>query len=187
MMRARPPRAQGSGSAAPPPRTSDPAVARLAELFRAHPAWVAAARSLSDSSTSRVFFSHRPGEAWHLARRKGETLLLAGDTADPDLCFRFPRGAIERLASTRGGIGDFAVELLGLIATDEPDLHVDLRIAAPFARLARRGYLALLLRGGPKVLAFGAAHGVRTLTALRRFVATQSTGGPAPWETAPKA
>jgi hypothetical protein len=183
MTRARPPRTHGTRSAAPPPGYPDPTVARLGALFRTHPAWVAAARSLSDSSTSRVFFSHRPGEAWHLARRKGETLLLAGGTADPDLCFRFPPGAVERLASTRGGIGDFAVELFGLIVEEEPDLHVDLRIAAPFARLARRGFLGLLLRGGPKVLVFGAAHGVRTLSALRRFVATQSAGGPAPWET----
>lgn len=158
-------------------------MARLAELFRRHPAWVSAARSIADEATSRVYFTHRPGEAWRLEKRGGETLLLPGAGADPDFCFRFSPGAIERLAAVGGGIGDFAVELLGLVVETDPALHVDLRIAAPFERLARRGYLGLLLRGGPRVLAFGAARGVRSLFALRRVVVGMVDHAPAPWES----
>jgi hypothetical protein len=40
----------------------------------------------------------------------------------------------------------------------------------------------LLLAAGPPVLAFGAGHGIRTLGALRRFVADLRTRGPADWE-----
>jgi hypothetical protein len=157
-------------------------VERLAELFRSHPAWVAAARSIADDATSRVFFTHRPGEAWRLERRRGETRLVRGPVADPDFCFRFPPGAIERLAGVRGGIGQFAVELFTLIGEEDPALRIDFRIAAPFERLARRGYLGLLLRGGPRVIAFGAARGVRTLAALRRLVAGMVGRAPEPWE-----
>ncbi len=58
-----------------------------------------------------------------------------------------------------------------------------LRIVAGFPRLVRRGYLGLLLASGPRVLAFGASHGVRTVGALRRLVAQLRDSGPADWET----
>jgi len=161
---------------------ADPHVERLAGLFREHPAWRAAARHVSDDATSRVLFSHRPGERWHLARRAGESLLLPGDAPDPDLVFRFSPAAIERLAGARGSVGDFAVELFALIVSEDPDARVDLRVAAPFARLARRGYVGLLVAAGWRVLAFGARHGVRSLGQLRRLVKRLSSRPPETWE-----
>ena len=49
-------------------------------------------------------------------------------------------------------MGDFAVTLFETMISDDPDLRVGFRVVAPFGRLVRRGYLALLVRGGPKVL-----------------------------------
>ena len=72
-----------------PPSDADPHVERLAWLFREHPAWRDAARHVSDESTSRVLFTHRPGERWHLARERGVSRLLPGDVPDPDFVFRF--------------------------------------------------------------------------------------------------
>jgi len=161
---------------------ADPHVGRLAHLFREHPAWRVAARHVSDDATSRVLFSHRPGERWHLARRGGESLLLPGDASDPDLVFRFSPAAIERLAGARGSVGAFAAELFALIVGEDPDARVDLRVAAPFARLARRGYLGLLVAAGWRVLAFGALHGVRSLGQLRRLVERLSSRPPEAWE-----
>ncbi len=160
----------------------DPHVERLARLFREHPAWRAAARHVADDAESRVLFAHRPGERWHLARRGGESLLLPGDVPDPDLVFRFSPAAIERLAGARGSVGAFAVELFGLVVGDAPDVRVDLRIAAPFARLVRRGYLRLLVAAGWRVLAFGARHGVRSLGPLRRLVERLASRSPEAWE-----
>ena len=164
------------------PAADDPHVERLAWLFREHPAWQAAARRVSDESTSRVLFTHRPGERWHLAREQGESRLRPGDVGDPDFVFRFTPEAIERLAGVEGSVGAFAVELFGLIAGDDPRARVDLRIAAPFQRLVRRGYVGLLLASGWRVVAFGASHGVRTLGQLRRLVERLATRGPEPWE-----
>lgn len=170
-----------SGAAAEPP--ADPHVERLARLFREHPAWREAARHVSDESTSRVLFRHRPGERWHLARHAGESLLLPGDAADPDFVFRFAPAAIERLAAADGSIGAFAVTLFELIASDQAEARVDFRIAAPFARLVQRGYVRLLLAAGWRVVAFGARRGVRTLEDLRRLVARLQAGGSEPWES----
>jgi hypothetical protein len=129
-----------------------------------------------------VLFTHRPGERWHLARQSGESRLLPGDVPDPDFVFRFSPGAIERLAGAEGSVGAFAVELFGLIVGEHPDARVDLRIAAPFARLVRRGYVGLLVASGWRVVAFGARHGVRTLGQLKHLVEKLTSSPPEPWE-----
>jgi hypothetical protein len=157
-------------------------VERLARLFAEHPAWVAAARRLAPEATSGVFFRHLPGKAFRLEQDAGGTRLLPGAARDPDLVFRFPPRSVERLEAVRGGIGEFAVELFSLMIEEDPEARVDFRVAADFSRLVRRGYLALLLAAGPRVLAFGAAHGIRTLGALRRFAAGLRRG-PEPWES----
>ena len=164
------------------PPAADPEVERLARLFREHPAWREAARHVSDAATSRVLFSHRPGERWRLVRRAGESLLLPGDVGDPDFVFRFSPAAIGRLARVDGSVGAFAVELFGLVVCERPDARVDLRIAAPFARLVRHGYVRVLVAAGWRVLAFGARHGVRSLGQLRRLVERLRSRSPEPWE-----
>ena len=163
---------------------ADPTIDRLAELFLEHPAWIAAARRISPRATCSVYFTHRPGEAWRLELAGGRTRLRSGAAADPDFVFRFSPAAIERLAAGRGGIGEFAVTLFDSMIEDDPALRIDLRIAASFPRLARRGYLRLLLDAGPAVVRFGASHGIRTLPALRSFVSRLRRTEPEGWETA---
>jgi hypothetical protein len=158
----------------------------LTGLFREHEAWIAAARYIDPRGTSSVYFSHRPREAWRLVQSAGETRLLPGAARDPDLVFRFSPGAVERLAATRGGIGAFAVELFSCMLDDDPEQRVEFRIAADFRRLAARGYVRLLLAAGPRVMAFGLAHGVASLGALRRLVAELRSREPAAWEMEPE-
>lgn len=159
----------------------DEQVERLARLFREHPAWVDAARYLRADACSTVYFSHRGAEPWRLEQHGGETRLVPGAAVEPDFVFRFSPDSIEQLEAADGGIGTFAVALFTAIVEDD----VQLRIAAPFSRLMRRGYVKLLLVAGPPVLAFGAAHGIRTLGALRRFVGQLMARGPADWEAPP--
>ena len=162
----------------------DPWIERLARLFREHPAWREAARLIDPRSTSSVFFTHRPREAWHLERRGDETLLLPGPAADPDFAFRFAPGAIERLEAVQGGVGEFAAELFARILSSEPDTRVELRIAAGFARLLRHGYVRLLLAAGPRVRELGVAHGVLRLRDLRRLVSVLRGAERPAWERA---
>jgi hypothetical protein len=162
-----------------PDEPGDASTAQLAELFRSHPAFAEASPSIDAGATSNVYFRHRPGEAWRLERSGEATRLRLGASQDPDFAFRFSEAAIERLEGVGGGIGDFAVGLFSLIVEGE----IDLRIVAGFGRLARRGYLRLLLAAGPAVIAFGARHGIRTLGALRSLVRDLRSRAPAQWET----
>lgn len=160
----------------------DPHVARLAALFTGHPVWQRAAAHVREGATSNVYFHHRPGRVWHLVRRAGRTVLARGPAADPDFVFRFSPWAIERLAAVRGDVGEFAVELFERILDADESHAVNFRIVAPFRRLLRHGYLRLLLAAGPSVLAFGATHGIRTISGLRSLVDGMSSRGPADWE-----
>lgn len=155
-------------------------IERLARLFVEHPAWVEAANLLSGDATSTVYFTQRPTEVWHLCTQAGGTRLLPGAARDADLVFRFSPESIRALERTDGGIGEFAVALFEEITGD----RAQLRIRAPFLRLARRGYVKLLFAAGPKVIAFGARHGVTTLGGLRKLVAEHARRGPSEWETA---
>jgi hypothetical protein len=175
---------QADGDDTSSARSCDEHVDRLADLFLEHPAWLAAARRIREGASSKVFFSHRAGEPWQLVRRGEQSLLLSGPARDPDFAFLFTPVAIERLAAVQGGVADFAVELFSLILETDEELRIGFRIIAPFPRLARRGYLGLLITGGPKILAFGATHGIRTLGALRRFVAQMRARKPESWEVA---
>ena len=161
----------------------DPHVRRLAELFRAHPVWNEAARGIAEDAASKVFFRHRPGEPWRLVRRGGVSVLEPGAAEDPDLAFCFPPAAIETLAATGGHVADFALALFALMLETDPERRVELRVVAPFARLARRGYVDLLVRGGPRLLWFAARHGVRSVGQLRRMVEEARRAQPAAWET----
>lgn len=161
---------------------ADPVVESLAELFREHPVWRRAAEPIADRAKSAVYFAHRPGEPWTLERRDGSTHLVPGRCQDPDLVFRFSPGAVRRLEAVEGDVADFAIELFERAIDPDPDAHVDLRIAASFARLLSRGYVRLLLSAGPKLLAFGATHGVRDVGALRDLVVKLRAREPAAWE-----
>jgi hypothetical protein len=133
----------------------DPHVELLRKLFLSHPAWLAAARFIKDGSSSSVRFSHAPG-AYHLLRKDGQSLLVDGPAADPDLAFRFTPRSIERLSAVQGAdIADFGIELMECASSDDPELQVRLRVLVGFPKLLRRGYVNLLIQGGPRVLAHG--------------------------------
>jgi hypothetical protein len=162
--------------------TPDAHVEKLAACYREHPAWREAARRLSAEASSAVYFSHRPGEAWHLSQREDGAELQPGKADDPDLAFCFTPAAIERVASVRGGIGDFAVALFECMASGDPELRVGFRVVAPLLRLVRRGYVGLMVSAGPMVAAYGARQGIRTLGQLRLLVQQSRARGPAEWE-----
>lgn len=157
----------------------DEYVRKLADNFLHHPVWIDAAQSIKEGASSQVYFSHVPGE-WHLMRRNGQSLLLAGASPDPDFSFRFTPASIDRIfaVSTDASVGTFAIELFECITSKDINFKVDLRVISPFSKLLTRGYVKLLLKGGPKVLQYAASHGVRTLSDLRRLLKEARSSDP---------
>jgi hypothetical protein len=161
---------------------ADSTPARLARLFREHPAWIEAASHLTIDATSTVYLSDQPDCVWHLVQQEHETRMLPGPASDPDFVFRFTPAAVERLEAATGGIDAFAVELFRSLLEEPFDSGVAMRVVASFSRLLRGGYVSLLLAAGPRVMAFGATHGIASLGALRELVAAMRSREPAEWE-----
>jgi len=148
----------------------DPHVEQLRQLFLTHPAWRNAAAHIKEGSESRVHFSHLSGD-FRLVRKDGASHLLEGPAKKPDFAFLFTPKAIERLAAVEGeDPADFAVELFDSILTEEPDEQVGLQVISGFTRLLSRGYVRLLFKSGPRVLAYGKARGVSGMTGLRKLI-----------------
>lgn len=160
----------------------DDHVDALAQFFATHPACRAASRYVALGATSKVFFTHRPGEPWHLLCGADGSRLEPGPASDPDFAFCFPPAAIDRITTAEGGVGGFAVALFSSIVEPDAALHVGFRVIAPWMRLARNGYVGLLIAGGPRVIAFGARHGIRSAGQLRRFVNATRSRTPEDWE-----
>lgn len=160
----------------------DAYVEKLRTLFSTHPAWLSTAKSIRDGSSSRVYFSHLPGQEFHLLRKDGQNLLLDEPAVDPDFAFRFTPYSIDRLSSVEGSEqADFAIALFDCIVSEDPDEQVGLRVIAGFTRLVWRGYVTMLLRGGPRVLAYGATRGIHSVGDLRKFMRQTSASDPR-WE-----
>lgn len=149
----------------------DPHVELLRTLFLTHPAWRAASAHLKEGASSRVLFSHVPGE-YQLLRRGQQNLLLEGKADDPDLAFRFTPKAIERLSRVQGSdIADFGVELLDCAASQDPELQVRMLVIAGFTKLLLRGYAGLLLKAGPRVLK-GSGKGGPSISDVRKMISS---------------
>lgn len=165
-----------------PPAAADDEVAVLGRLFAEHPAWRDAAARLAPEATSDVYFTSHPGQVWHLALRAGRARLLQGRARRPDLVFRFTPAAVHALASVQGGMDAFAVALFDRLTATDPETGVELRIAAPFSRLLRRGYVRLILASGPRVLARGRREGIGSVAGLRTLVRRHAAAERRPWE-----
>lgn len=160
----------------------DASLTKVADLFQTDPVWVKSMGAISVGVESTVYFSHRPDEIWHLVKEKEGVVLRPGRATNPDFIFRFTPQAIAQLAATKGGADVVGVALFDLILTDDPALAVGFRIVASFWTLVRHGHLQLVVTSGPRVLAYGARHGIVTAGQLRAFVGKLRTTEPASWE-----
>lgn len=148
----------------------------MRRFYAESPACLKAAKPIKEGASSLVMFEgdDRP---YALVREKGVSVLRPGRPEDPDMFFRFTAGAVEALASLRTrSVGEYATRIFDLILSEDPRCRVDYRLFSDFATLFRRGYVGILLLGGPAVLAYGARHGVKGIGGLKRLIASVMSG-----------
>lgn len=160
----------------------DAYVLALGRLFRDNPVWARAMGCIAIGVASNVYFTHLPQQAWRFVKAAEGVDLVPGRADAPDFVFRFTPGAVVALASAAGSADAVAVTLFDLMLDPDSARHVDFRIVASYATLVRHGHVRLLVTSGPKVLAYGAAHGIRTPGQLRELVRNLRRRAPADWE-----
>lgn len=97
-----------------------------------------------------------------------------GRAVDPDFELRIPPQATAAIVSrTDSDLGELGVKFFEHIATKHPDLRINVTLRSGLLKLSKRGWLALVARGGPGVMMWMAKKGLRgpgaIATALARF------------------
>lgn len=153
------------------PQIDPQTVKQLADFFRYHPTWIAAARPVKDGSNSEVFFAGTT-QPYHLMRQNGESLLLEGPAPSPDFSFIFPPSVVADFTALGqdAEVADFAIMLFDHIQAQDEDKRVGFRVVGSITQILWRGYLQVLLKGGARVLHYAAEHGVRNLNDFSRLL-----------------
>ncbi len=156
------------------------ALETLRVFFEEHEVWQEAARPVKDGANSEVYFRSIPGE-YYLIREDGKSWLRKGKAPSPDFSFVFPDEAIRRFESLNGdNISDFAMLLFELLGNEDDLNLIGFRVSGSIGQILKRGYLQVVLKGGPRVLQYAASHGIRSLGDFGRLLKSLK-GGDIDW------
>ena len=142
----------------------------LRKFFSEHPTWIKAASPVREGANSEVFIAGQP-RPYHLYRTAGRSELREGPAPSPDFSLMFSYGAVKSFHELKDGeIADFAILLFDCIKEEDIEQKIGFRVVGTLSQVLGRGYLQVLLKGGPRVLQYAAAHGVRSIGDFSRLL-----------------
>jgi hypothetical protein len=121
-----------------------------------------AASTLKSGAEVAITFTDVEGD-WRVRKHPTSGISLElGKAVDPDFELRIPPQAGAAIYSrTDSDVGELGVTFFEHIATKHPDLRINLTLRSGLLKLTKRGWLALLTRGGPTVMMWMAKKGFR--------------------------
>ncbi len=165
----------GANGAAPPGRAAgaEDAAATLGYFLTTSPAALSAAQSLHDGAEVAVTFANSDG-AWRVYWKNSGPVMEAGICHDADFALRLTPAAVATICGHGAvDIGDLGILFFEQIVARDPERRIRVQSNSGVIKLAKRGWLQLLARGGPKVAAWMARKGLRgpgaVMTALARL------------------
>ncbi len=146
------------------------AIEQLTRIFTTMEAGRNAVRPLKRGTTVGIRILGEPGE-YTFERTAQSAEIRPGAAVDPDFILTMGPNAVQQIHDTEGNrIGDFGVSFLKAMMAEEEENAVRVQLKAGLFRLTRRGYLKVLLLGGPVVVAFMAKHGYVGPTAVAKAI-----------------
>jgi len=133
-------------------------------MLDTHTGWGRMIDSARDGACCRVRFTHMDG-VWSLYRRGGVVSLVEGTPADPDVCLFLSPRSVDHLAGVGDDMGDCAVAVLHCVLEGSAELL----LLAPVSRLARRGYLRMVLASAPALRRYAAENRIDTREVVARM------------------
>jgi len=133
-------------------------------MLDTHTGWGRMIDAARDGACCRIRFTHLEG-VWSLHRRGGIASLSEGPPADPDVCLFLSPRSVDHLAGVGGDMGECAVAMLHCVLEGSAELL----LLAPASRLARRGYLRIVLASAPALRRYAAENGVDTRRVAARL------------------
>ncbi len=142
---------------------------RLREFMLEHPAAKRAMKQLKPGAAINFILSEDE-TVYHAKRIKSGAEMNKGATEQVDLWLRLgPRAVDDLLELNTSDLGTFGVEVLKhMVASRPPEEKIDIKLEAGFIGLTKRGYLKIVILGGPKVMGFLAKKGFGGLGAIKK-------------------
>jgi hypothetical protein len=134
----------------------------LAHFLLTNPGAKLAAASLKPGAEAGITFTNLDGEWRIYAAEGGRVSFEPGKATDPDFELRIAPHAVNSIRERHeADVGDLGVAFFEHIIAREQDRKIHVTLHSGLLKLTRRGWLGVLARGGPKVVMWMAAKGLR--------------------------
>lgn len=116
---------------------------------------------LVEGASAEMGFEGDP-KPYTLVRKGGRSLLLPGKPDRPEIVFWFSRGAVEYLTGLKSDrVRDYVLALAECMLDPKGPRLVKFKLTTSMIDATRKGYLRMLLKGGPDALKMMARLGFK--------------------------
>lgn len=143
----------------------------LKQFFESHPVAQKATAPLKRGAEVAVHFTDLPGRTFRFYKEDDAPRLTESSPQDADFDLTLAPLAVQEIVALEGHeVGDFGIAFFSHLIASEPERKVQVKLHAGPLKLLRRGYLGVLVLGGPKVLGWLARKGVKNpMEAIERL------------------
>lgn len=133
---------------------------RMKEFFETNPITKKLVEPLKEGAVAWMEFEGDE-TPYTLIKEKGKSVLRPGKPEKPELYMKFNKGAIDYLFELRSdNIQDYALRLFECAIRPTPERRVEGKLLTSLLDAYRKGYIKMLLLGGPKAVGWAAQLGI---------------------------
>ncbi|MBN2694434.1 hypothetical protein JXR93_07205 [bacterium] len=145
---------------------------KLKDFFENRDVAKKATNPLSKKAEGEVVFSIDKTKSYSFRRVDGESYssIFENSPKEPDFTITLSEGALNELISLKSeSVGDFGVLFFKLLKNKESGKEVSLKIHIGFIKMISKGYLKVLLLGGPVVMSALTKLGVHGIDGIKKI------------------
>lgn len=143
---------------------------KLKDFFDQRPVAHKATSPLGKKALGAVIFRNEPTQSYSFKRSGKFATLSEESPAKPDFTIRLDPGAVDELvAFPSESVGDFGVKFFKMLKRQNENQKIELSIHIGFFKIVSRGYLKVLLLGGPVVMSVLKDFGVSGVSSLKKL------------------
>jgi len=134
---------------------------RMKEFFEVNPVTRKLAAPLKEGAVAEIAFDGDE-TIYTMIKEGGKSLLRPGKPERPEMVMKFNKGAIDYLFELQSDrIEEYALRLFECTISPTPERWVQAKITTSIVDAYRKGYIAMLLLGGPNAVKMAAQLGMK--------------------------
>jgi len=132
---------------------------------------IKAAKPLKNGTMLKLIIVDDPAD-YYITREKKATVLRQGSCPkNADLTFTISPDAVQRLSDFKSdSVGEFGVEFFKIMASDDENMVLEVKLHTGFIGLTRLGFVGILISGGSAVMAYLAKKGFGSMGEIKKAI-----------------